>query len=241
MDATAGGRPDQRLERSLSMWRRRAGLVATGIGVVVLIAAYAIGGRSLVDQVVGAIRAAARGGEGHAPALTVYLLAAGFTFVTGLTPLPAEAAALLNGTLFPPATAFVLTWTASLLGAAASYELGRWAGRSPARRLFGAERLARVERLVERAGWPALLALRLSPVMAFTALNWASGILALSRPVFYWTVALGLVPGTYVFSAVPELLESGGSAARLAGAAIAVMAGLLAVAYRRSRRVARGS
>jgi hypothetical protein len=35
--------------------------------------------------------------------------------------------------------------------------------------------------------------------MAFT-INWASGILALSRPAFYWTVAAGLLPGTGVFT-----------------------------------------
>lgn len=226
----------------MKQWRLRGWRVP----ILWLLAALLVAGLvweagPLAESAGGAIRAAAHPGGGRAPALAVYLLAAGFTIVTGLTPLPAEAAALLNGTLFPPATAFVLSWTASLVGAGAAYELGRWAGRGPARRLFGPERLARVERLVERAGWPMLLALRLSPVMAFTALNWASGILALSRPVFYWTIALGLVPGTYVFSAVPELLESGPSAARLAGAAIAVMVGLLAVAYLRGKRLERGS
>jgi uncharacterized membrane protein YdjX (TVP38/TMEM64 family) len=218
-------------------WWRIAGVAL----VILAVVALAVRSGTVVDRATAIIRASARGDRGGGAEAAVYLLAAGFTFLAVLLPLPAEAAALLNGTLFPPATAFALTWGAAMLGAAASYEIGRWAGRPPAVRLFGAERLRRVERLVERAGWPTLLALRLSPVMAFTAINWASGILALSRPVFYWTVAAGLVPGTFVFSVVPEILERGTSVASLIGLAVAVMAGLFGLSYVRLRRVGRGS
>jgi len=170
------------------------------------------------------------------PGPLVYALAAGFTFLAVLLPLPAEAAALLNGALFPPVTAFLLTWTAAMAGAAASYECGLRLGHRPAERLFGASRLARAQALVERAGWPTLLALRLSPVMAFTAINWASGILALSRPVFYWTVAVGLVPGTWVFTMVPELLADAEATTALAVGMVAVMVGLFGVSWVRVRR-----
>ena len=223
----------RRMARGRSWWRV-AGLilvVLAGIGL-------ALRSGMVVDRATAIVRAAARGDRGGGAEALVYLLAAGFTFLAVLLPLPAEAAALLNGTLFPPATAFVLTWAAAMLGAGASYEVGRWAGRPPAVRLFGADRLRRVERLVDRAGWPTLLALRLSPIMAFTALNWASGILALSRPVFYWTVAVGLVPGTYLFSVVPEVLRRGTSVAGLLGLAAAVMIALFGLSYARLRRSA---
>lgn len=185
------------------------------------------------------------GGPHGTPSLGVYILAAGFTFIAVLTPLPAEAAALLNGTLFPPVTAFVLTWVAATAGAAASYECGLRLGHRPAERVFGAERLARVKALVDGAGWPTLLALRLSPVMAFTAINWASGILALSRPVFYWTVAVGLVPGTWVFTMAPQLLLDRGSATRLSvivGIVMLVLFGMTwgKVRKERGRRKAAG-
>jgi len=215
--------------------RRRWWAIAGAVLVALVVIAIVAGSGAVVERATAIVRAAARGDRGPGAEALIYLLAAGFTFLAVLLPLPAEAAALLNGTLFPPATAFVLTWVAAMLGAGASYEVGRWAGRPPAVRLFGPERLTRVERLVERAGWPTLLALRLSPVMAFTAINWASGILALSRPVFYWTVAVGLVPGTFVFSVVPEVLERGSSVATLVGLALAVMIVLFALSYRRLR------
>lgn len=206
------------------------------LGVAALVALLVAGGptAALVTQ---RLRALAGGPDGS-PSLLVYALAAAFTFLAVLLPLPAEAAALLNGALFPPVTAFILTWTSAMAGAAASYECGLRLGHRPAERLFGASRLARVQGLVDRAGWPTLLALRLSPVMAFTAINWASGILALSRPVFYWTVAVGLVPGTWVFTMAPELLLRPGGTARLLAIAAVVMVALFGLSWARVRRPA---
>ncbi len=202
-----------------------------GAGVFIVLVMAAIASGPATAHAVARIRAIARGPS--TARWLVYGLGALFAFLTGLLPLPAEAAALLNGTLFPPVTALVLTWSGALAGAAAAYECGLWLGRGPAVRLFGTTRLARMERLIEGAGWPTLLALRLSPVMAFTALSWASGILALSRGVFYWTVAVGLVPGTYLFTMAPELLRDRASVARLVALAGAVMLGLFAISYLR--------
>ena len=211
-------------------------LILIALGVVALAAALILGGPAATSLAKG-LRGLAEGRNGT-PSILVYALAAGFTFLAVLTPLPAEAAALLNGTLFPPLTAFVVTWVSAMAGAAASYECGLRLGHRPAERLFGATRLARVQSLVDRAGWPTLLALRLSPVMAFTAINWASGILALSRPVFYWTVAVGLVPGTWVFTMAPELLLDRSATTKLLVVAGVVMLVLFGVTWGRVRRAA---
>ena len=211
---------------------RRWIVLAAIVGAVLLV--VAVGG-DVVRPTVVFIRSAADGAEGGTLA-AIYGLAAAFTFLTVLLPLPAEASAFLNGSLFPAPVAFVLTWTMAMAGASASYEIGRRHGRAPAHRIFGTAPMDRIERLIDRAGWPTLLALRLSPVMAFTAINWASGILALSRPVFYWTTAAGLVPGTYVFTVVPDLLQSGASTAKLVGIAGAAAVGLLGVSFLRMRR-----
>lgn len=191
-----------------------------------------------VRAAVDTIQQAARGADGPAAQLAVYGLAAGFTFLTVFLPLPAEASALVNGAVFESAVAFTLTWIMAMAGAAASYEIGRRYGHAPAHRIFGPSRRARVERLIERAGWPTLLALRMSPVMAFTAINWASGILALSRPVFYWTTAAGLVPGTFVFTVVPDLTRDSASATRMilvAGAAMVLLLGYSVARVRATR------
>ena len=205
------------------------------LGIMAVGAVVILGGPTAA-MVAHRLRALA-GSAGGTPSVVVYALAAAFTFLAVLLPLPAEAAALLNGTLFPPHTAFWLTWVSAMAGAAASYELGLRLGHRPAERLFGPGRLARVQGLVDRAGWPTLLALRLSPVMAFTAINWASGILALSRPVFYWTVAVGLVPGTWVFTMVPEVLLDRTATTRIVVMVGVVMLVLFAVSWWRVRRI----
>jgi uncharacterized membrane protein YdjX (TVP38/TMEM64 family) len=214
--------------------RPAARWILIALGVAALAAVLIFGGPAATTLAKG-LRGLAEGRNGT-HSLLVYALAAGFTFLAVLTPLPAEAAALLNGTLFPPLTAFLLTWISAMAGAAASYECGLRLGHRPAERLFGATRLARVQGLVDRAGWPTLLALRLSPVMAFTAINWASGILALSRPVFYWTVAVGLVPGTWVFTMAPELLLDRSATTKLLVVAGVVMLVLFGVTWGRVKR-----
>ena len=213
--------------------RRLLVLVAL-LGLILLIIAA---GSEVVRPAVAFISSAAEGANGPGAQALTYGLASVFTFLTVLLPLPAEASAFLNGNLFPAPVAFGLTWTMAMAGAATSYEIGCRLGRAPAHRLFGTAPMDRVERLIHRAGWPTLLALRLSPIMAFTAINWASGILALSRPVFYWTTAVGLIPGTYVFTVVPDLLQSGASTATLVGIGTAAAVGLLGVSFLRMRRI----
>lgn len=91
--------------------------------LVVVLVAMLIPGAPTAAMLAERLRALAGGPDGH-PSLLVYALAAGFTFLAVLLPLPAEGAALLNGALFPPVTAFVLTWVSAMAGASASFECG---------------------------------------------------------------------------------------------------------------------
>ncbi|MGD8325287.1 MAG: VTT domain-containing protein [Sphingomonadales bacterium] len=188
-----------------------------------------------VEKLSETVRAYAADDETMRPAMA---LAALFTLIAALLPLPAEAPAVLNGVLFTPLVAFLLTYVFAYLGAAIAYECGRLLGYETAAQMIGYERMHRVEKLINRAGWPTLLALRLSPVMAFTALNWASGVLKLSRPVFYWTMLVGLLPGTYVFTIIPHILDGGRGLWLYVGIIAAIMIGLFAITVLRFRNKA---
>ena len=177
--------------------------IAVGLFILILIVTVIFIG---VDGLISAVQNLAEV-EGDTYAATI--VAAFFTFVAALLPIPAEAPALLNGTLFPPLKAFLLTYVFAYLGASVAYECGRLLGHDLAARLIGETRMVKIETLIAKAGWPTLLALRLSPVMAFTALNWASGVLALSRTVFHLTMIFGLIPGTFVFTIIPHILSGG--------------------------------
>lgn len=130
----------------------------------------------------------------------VYVLAPLFTVMVAILPIPAEIPAALNGMLFGPVWGSLVTWLSALAGAQISFEAARYWGRPLGLRLLSEEALERADELVNRAGWPALLALRLMPAVAFTAVNWAAGFTMLRRRTFVWTTALGILPGAVAFT-----------------------------------------
>ena len=83
---------------------------------------------------------------------------------------------------------------------AISFELARKFGRPLAQRMVSKHILAQTDRIANSAGWPGLLVLRLIPVIPFTAVNWGLGFTMLHRLTYFWTTALGLLPGAIVFT-----------------------------------------
>ena len=92
--------------------------------------------------------------------------------VVAILPIPAEIPAAMNGMLFG----------AGLTG-----------------RLLKPEALAKIETL-RTAEAAVLIALRLTPVVAFTLVNWACGLLGVRRTTFLWTTAIGILPGAIAFT-----------------------------------------
>lgn len=131
----------------------------------------------------------------------MYLLAPLFMVVVAVLPIPAEIPAMLNGMIFGTVVGGVITWSGAVVGAVISFELACRFGRPLAERLASRETLAKTDRVALSAGWPALVAARLFPLIAFTALNWGAGLTAIPRWTFVWTTALGIVPGVILFTA----------------------------------------
>lgn len=130
-----------------------------------------------------------------------YVLAPLVMALVAIFPVPAEAPAMVNGMLFGPVVGSVITWTGALLGALVSFELARMFGRPLAGRVLSTRALERADRLAGHASWPGLLAIRLFPLIAFTAVNWGAGLVAIDRWRFTWTTALGILPGAVLFTA----------------------------------------
>lgn len=116
-----------------------------------------------------------------------------------ILPIPAEIPAAMNGMLFGAVVGVLITWGGAMAGAAISYELARYFGAGLTRRFVKPEAMARLEgmRNTEAA---VLLALRLTPVVAFTLVNWACGLLRVRRSTFLWTTAVGILPGAIAFT-----------------------------------------
>ena len=160
-----------------------------------------------------------------------------------ILPIPAEAPAMLNGALFGPVAGTLVTWTGALAGALISFEIARALGRPAAGRFVPARTLDRADALVDQAGWTGLLVLRLLPMIAFTAINWGAGLTSVSRWRFFWTTALGIIPGAILFtasgSAVAALIERG--AGPVGWVALALVLAFLIWAFRSSLRKSEAS
>lgn len=124
-----------------------------------------------------------------------------FTAVVAVFPAPAEVPAALNGALFGMVWGTALTWAGALTGAWLSFETARLLGRPLAERALPGGLADRAHRLVRgRASAHGLLALRLLPVVAFTLVNWGSGLARVPRRTFLWTTAVGILPGAILFT-----------------------------------------
>ena len=176
--------------------------------------------------------------EGSGP--LVYLLAPLFTTAVAILPLPAEIPAVINGMVFGPFWGSLVTWACALAGAQASFEMARRFGRPLGERVVPVKWLESADRTVARAGWPVLLALRLVPTVAFTAINWSAGLTSIRRSTFLWTTAVGIAPGAVAFTSsgagVLALLrgeEGGGMLLALAAALLLIATGA-ALLWRRA-------
>lgn len=139
---------------------------------------------------------------------------------------------------FAASAAFlVAAWLASALLA---YWLARLAGRPLVQRLIGPDRLGAGERLVERGGATALIAVRLVPLVPFNAVCYAAGLSRVPLGRYAWTTLLGLAPFTLTVAYLGSRLQDPDATDwRLwlaGGIALALLLGVRAAVYLRGRR-----
>ncbi len=141
---------------------------------------------------------------------------------------------------FGPGLAVALA--GGLFAALVAFGLSRTLGRSAAIRLAG-PRLGRVDELMGRRGFVAVLAGRLLPMMPFVVLSYGAGLTAVRWAPYVAGTALGLMPSTVVQVGIGASASAVVDHATpltvlpLLGAAV-VLAALAAGAWQRRRRAA---
>lgn len=120
--------------------------------------------------------------------------------VVAILPIPAEIPAAINGMLFGVVLGIIMTWGGAMVGAMISYELARCFGRKLSRRFVKPGVIEKLDGLKDTEA-AVLLMLRFTPMVAFTVVNWASGLLQVRRTTFAWTTAVGILPGAIAFTA----------------------------------------
>jgi uncharacterized membrane protein YdjX (TVP38/TMEM64 family) len=134
---------------------------------------------------------------------------------------------LAGGVVFGFTWGVVLNTLGANLGANAAYVLARALGRDAVAGLLGT-RFAHVQRFAQVGGFRWLLRLRLVPVVPFNLLNLAAGLAGMPWRTFAAATALGIVPGTVIYTFFADAIVTGsGAASHAAFVRLLVASGLL--------------
>lgn len=204
-----------------------------GVGRLVLLAALvalcAVGVATGVTPGVAEVRGWVDAAGPAAPLVFVAVCAAGSSVLV-----PKPALSVLGGVVFGPWLGAAVVVAGVTLGALASFAVARRLGRDAVRPRDG--RFARVDRLLERRGFVAVVALRLLPVVPFGLVNYTAGLTGVRVASFAAGTAVGVVPATAVYTATGASLTTMTPGQWvLAGAAVALPA-LVGFAVFRVRR-----
>ncbi|MEU7314217.1 TVP38/TMEM64 family protein [Streptomyces sp. NPDC007083] len=134
----------------------------------------------------------------------VYALA-----VTAL--LPGSVLTASAGVLFGLPTGAGAVLVGATAGAALSFGLARWLGRPVVARYAGTGRLARLDAFLTRRGFVAVLLVRLVPLFPFSVINYGAGVAGVRFSSYITATALGIIPGTLVYTGLGGSLAAPGS------------------------------
>ncbi|MEM7415359.1 MAG: DUF547 domain-containing protein [Gemmatimonadota bacterium] len=122
--------------------------------------------------------------------------------------MPGSILTLAGGAIFGVVQGTLYTTIAANIGANAAFGVARFLGRGGVERLAG-DRLQALDRATTNHGFQGLLTLRLIPAVPFNALNFGSGLTSIRWSTYALATAIGIFPGTVVYTMFADALLSG--------------------------------
>ncbi|MCU0897682.1 MAG: TVP38/TMEM64 family protein, partial [Burkholderiales bacterium] len=174
--------------------------LALAVAIVALIAAYFVFdlGRYFSLDFFKSQQAAIDAYFHANPVQTAAIYFAVYVVVTALSLPGAALMTLAGGAIFGLLSGLVLVSFASSIGATLAFLASRFLFRDPVQKKFG-DKLAAVNRGVEREGAFYLFTLRLVPLFPFFVINLVMGLTPMKTRTFYWVSQLGMLAGTLVY------------------------------------------
>ena len=150
--------------------------------------------------------------------------------------LPGTPLTIAAGVLFGPATGSAVAWVGAVVGATASFLVGRLIGRRAVEQVAG-RRVRSLDRFLSERGFVALLLVRLVPLFPFNVLNLVSGVTALRLRDYVLATGLGIVPGVVLLAAMGGSIDDPTSPVFLGAlAGFVVLTAVTGLVARRMRR-----
>ena len=174
--------------------------LALAVAIVALIAAYFLFdlGRYFSLETFKSQQAAIDAYYRAHPLQTVATYFAIYVLVTALSLPGAALMTLAGGAIFGLLAGTVIVSFASSVGATLAFLASRFVARAAVQAKFG-DKLAAINRGVERDGAFYLFTLRLVPLFPFFVINLVMGLTPMKTRTFYWVSQLGMLAGTVVY------------------------------------------
>lgn len=150
-------------------------------------------------------------------------------------PIPAPTLPMANGWLFGIGWGTLVTWTGVMLNSMLGYWLARGPGRRALQGLVPTRHLRRAERALEQHGAWAVLLARMIPVLPFSAISVAAGLLHMRWREYVLATAVGVLPSAFALALIGYQLSRGRLDWREVGLAVVILAGLALAAIPVSR------
>jgi uncharacterized membrane protein YdjX (TVP38/TMEM64 family) len=124
-------------------------------------------------------------------------------------PLPAFLITFANAAVFGWVGGAALSWSSSMVGAAACYAIARLYGRSAVTKLTGKSALETVDKFFDKFGAKSILIARLLPFMPFDIVSYGAGLTSMKFWPFFIATGLGQLPATLIYSYAGKMLGGG--------------------------------
>lgn len=124
-------------------------------------------------------------------------------------PLPAFLITFANAAIFGWLWGALLSWTSSMVGAAACYGIARLYGRDTVVKLTGKTALESVDEFFNKFGAKSIFIARLLPFMPFDIVSYAAGLTSMKFWPFFLATGLGQLPATIIYSYAGKMLAGG--------------------------------
>jgi uncharacterized membrane protein YdjX (TVP38/TMEM64 family) len=135
-----------------------------------------------------------------------------YALIAGLG-LPATPLTLAGGAIFGTALGSGLNWTGAVVGAIIGHFLAKQLGSAGIKRLLG-HNAAKLESFSKHLTFATILRLRLIPVTPFNLLNFASGLARVPLRAYVPATAIGIIPGTIIYTFFSDSLIGGVAGAK---------------------------
>ncbi|MEM7634409.1 MAG: TVP38/TMEM64 family protein [Pseudomonadota bacterium] len=122
-------------------------------------------------------------------------------------PFPAEFVAIAAGMCFGTVWGTLLTWAGAMIGGLVAFGIARKLGRPFVADMLKPEQLTKIDNGAGLTSVPAMIGVRLVPVIAFNLINYGAGLTEVSWWRFTWTTAIGILPLTFLMAMIGDQMR----------------------------------